>query len=44
MELALVENATELTVSHEKLPTADLRDGHGIGWTNMLDHLGRAVL
>jgi uncharacterized protein YndB with AHSA1/START domain len=44
VELAPIENATELTLTHEKLPTAELRDGHGIGWANMLDHLERAVL
>jgi len=44
VELAPIENTTELTLTHEKLPTAELRDGHGIGWANMLDHLERAVL
>ncbi|HLX15547.1 MAG TPA: SRPBCC domain-containing protein [Bradyrhizobium sp.] len=43
VELMPIENATELTLTHEKLPTADLREGHGIGWAYMLDHLERAV-
>ena len=30
---------TELTLTHEKLPTAVLRAAHEIGWANMFDHL-----
>ena len=43
LELRELEGATELVMTHEELPTNEIRDGHRAGWTNMLDHLDAAV-
>ncbi len=34
---------TELVLTHERLPTATIREGHTRGWGNILDHLSDAV-
>jgi uncharacterized protein YndB with AHSA1/START domain len=39
LELKALKAGTELTLTHEKLPTAEVRQGHTVGWANMLDHL-----
>ena len=39
VELLPHKNGTELTLTHEKLPTDEIRAGHATGWSNMLDHL-----
>jgi uncharacterized protein YndB with AHSA1/START domain len=39
VELTTASGGTQLTLTHEKLPTEQLRQAHGIGWGNMLDHL-----
>jgi uncharacterized protein YndB with AHSA1/START domain len=35
---------TELVLTHERLPTPAIREGHTMGWGNILDHLAEAVL
>ena len=30
---------TELVLTHERLPTSAIREGHTMGWGNILDHL-----
>lgn len=39
LELKALKTGTELTLTHEKLPTDEVRQGHTIGWANMVDHL-----
>jgi hypothetical protein len=34
---------TELVLTQERLPTPPIREGHTIGWGNILDHLADAV-
>ena len=34
---------TDLVLTHGRLPTPAIRDGHTIGWGNILDHLAEAV-
>jgi uncharacterized protein YndB with AHSA1/START domain len=34
---------TELLLTHERLPTPRIHEGHTIGWGNILDHLADAV-
>jgi uncharacterized protein YndB with AHSA1/START domain len=34
---------TDLVLTHERLPTSRIHDGHTIGWGNILDHLADAV-
>lgn len=43
VELQPAKGGTQLTLTHEKLPTEELRQAHGIGWGNMLDHLDEDV-
>jgi uncharacterized protein YndB with AHSA1/START domain len=43
VELKSISGGTELTLTHEKLPTAELRAAHEIGWANMFDHLADVV-
>jgi uncharacterized protein YndB with AHSA1/START domain len=38
-----VGNETELTLTHEGLPTAKATDGHRRGWTEILDELEKAL-
>ena len=39
IELKRIEQTTELTLTHEKLPNKDAYDGHKFGWTSSLDAL-----
>ena len=34
---------TDLVLTHERLPTTRIVEGHTIGWGNILDHLANAV-
>jgi uncharacterized protein YndB with AHSA1/START domain len=34
---------TDLVLTHERLPTPAIREGHTIGWGNILDHLADAA-
>jgi uncharacterized protein YndB with AHSA1/START domain len=34
---------TDLVLTHERLPTPAIREGHTRGWGNILDHLADAV-
>jgi uncharacterized protein YndB with AHSA1/START domain len=34
---------TDLVLTQERLPTPEIREGHMMGWGNMLDHLADAV-
>ena len=34
---------TELVLTHERLPTSAIREGHTMGWGNILDHLADAA-
>jgi uncharacterized protein YndB with AHSA1/START domain len=34
---------TDLVLTHERLPTPPIREGHTLGWGNILDHLADAV-
>ena len=34
---------TDLVLTHERLPTPAIREGHTRGWGNILDHLAEAV-
>jgi uncharacterized protein YndB with AHSA1/START domain len=36
-------DATELVVTHERLPTSAMFEGHTKGWGQILDHLARAI-
>lgn len=40
LEFQTVPGGTELTLLHERFPTAEERDRHRTGWTGCLDHLG----
>jgi len=39
IEFNRIELATELTLTHEKLPSKEAYDGHKFGWTSSLDSL-----
>jgi uncharacterized protein YndB with AHSA1/START domain len=39
LALRPVGGGTELTLTHERLPSDESRSGHAQGWTNFLDHL-----
>jgi uncharacterized protein YndB with AHSA1/START domain len=39
LELKAVKGGTELVLTHEKLPTPEIRQGHIVGWANMFEHL-----
>jgi len=39
LELRSANAGTELTLTHQRLPTPELRADHGIGWANMFEHL-----
>ena len=44
VELNPLGDETELVLTHERLPTPAIREGHTMGWGNILDHLVDAVL
>jgi uncharacterized protein YndB with AHSA1/START domain len=43
VELNPRDGGTELVLTHERLPTPEVREGHTIGWGNMLNHLVAAI-
>jgi uncharacterized protein YndB with AHSA1/START domain len=43
LALKAVAGGTELTLTHERLPSEESRSGHAQGWANFLDHLHGAV-
>ena len=43
VELRAIRGATEVTITHEQLPSDDVRSGHARGWDNMLEHLLAAL-
>jgi uncharacterized protein YndB with AHSA1/START domain len=43
LNLKPLQTGTKLTLTHEKLPTTEVRQGHAMGWANMLDHLSGEV-
>jgi uncharacterized protein YndB with AHSA1/START domain len=43
VELTPRGDETDLTLTHERLPTSAIRQGHATGWGNILDHLADAV-
>jgi uncharacterized protein YndB with AHSA1/START domain len=43
VELTPRGDETELTLTHERLPTSAICEGHTRGWGNILDHLADAV-
>jgi uncharacterized protein YndB with AHSA1/START domain len=43
VEINPLGDETELVLTHERLPTTAIVEGHTKGWGNILDHLGEAV-
>jgi len=43
VELTPRGDETDLVLTHERLPTSAICDGHTKGWGNILDHLANAV-
>jgi uncharacterized protein YndB with AHSA1/START domain len=43
IELIPHGDETELVLTHERLPTMAIREGHTKGWGNILDHLADAI-
>ena len=43
VELCDCDGGTDLRLTHEKLPTEQLRDGHNQGWNSALDKLEKFV-
>jgi uncharacterized protein YndB with AHSA1/START domain len=43
VELIPAGDETDLVLTHERLPTSAIREGHTKGWGNILDHLADAV-
>ena len=43
VELTPCSDETDLVLTHERLPTSAIREGHTNGWGNILDHLADAV-
>lgn len=43
LELNPCGDETDLVLTHERLPTPAIREGHTRGWGNILDHLADAV-
>ena len=43
VEFRNVMGNTEVAITHERLPTPELRNGTYDGWTKLLDHLARRV-
>ena len=43
VELNPYGDETDLVLTHERLPTPRIHEGHTIGWGNILDHLADAV-
>ena len=43
VELHPLGDETDLVLTHERLPTSAIHEGHTKGWGNILDHLADAV-
>jgi hypothetical protein len=43
VELTAHGEENDLVLTHERLPTPAICDGHTRGWGNILDHLANAV-
>jgi uncharacterized protein YndB with AHSA1/START domain len=43
VELNPLGDETDLVLTHERLPTPAIHEGHTKGWGNILDHLADAV-
>jgi len=43
VELNSQGEETDLVLTHERLPTSAIFEGHTKGWGNILDHLAEAV-
>ena len=43
VELRPLRDTTELTLTHERLPTSQIREGHVAGWANVFDHLSAVI-
>jgi uncharacterized protein YndB with AHSA1/START domain len=43
VELIPHGDETEIVLTHERLPTPAIREGHTKGWRNILDHLADVV-
>jgi uncharacterized protein YndB with AHSA1/START domain len=43
VQLRDVEGGTEITLTHERLPSAESRDKHQHGWNGCLENLARAL-
>jgi uncharacterized protein YndB with AHSA1/START domain len=43
VELNPLGDETDLVLTHERLPTSAMHEGHTKGWGNILDHLADAV-
>ena len=43
VELIARGDETDLVLTHERLPTSAIVEGHTRGWGNILDHLADAV-
>jgi uncharacterized protein YndB with AHSA1/START domain len=43
VELHPVGHETELVLTHERLPTPAIHEGHTKGWGNILDHLADGI-
>ena len=43
VELTPCGDETDLVLTHERLPTSAIHDGHTRGWGNILDHLAAVV-
>lgn len=43
LDLKPLKTGTKLTLTHEKLPTPEVRQSHRRGWANMFDHLSVEV-
>jgi hypothetical protein len=43
LELNPSGDETDLVLTHERLPTQAIHEGHTKGWGNILDHLAEAA-
>jgi len=43
LELTPVGEETDLVLTHERLPTTAIHEGHTRGWGNILDHLAETI-
>ncbi len=43
VELTPLGDETELVLTHERLPTQAMREGHTKGWGQILDHMAEEI-